>query len=231
MKRFYKEVTTEKTDKGWQILLDGKPIKTPLKNDLLIANEKWANAVKLEWDEVIEEINPLKMPMTAYANVLCDKFPTNRIEMENLLVAYIEHDGLCYFAGEADEELDVWQEENFIPFIEAFNETYEIELEIATGIIAVEQDKSTIYFAKDYVKALSDEWLIFFYQLVTLSGSFILAVKIIDGFDSEIAWEWSNIEENMNIKRYGLDYEQEDKRKLKKQQWDDAFRYAELLRG
>jgi len=57
-KRFYKEVTVEPKDGGYVILLDGRVLKTPKKQPLIIDNEKRAKLVAAEWEAQAEEINP-----------------------------------------------------------------------------------------------------------------------------------------------------------------------------
>ncbi len=44
MKRFWKEASAEKGEKGWAIRLDGKGIKTPGRFDLVVPGEKLAQA-------------------------------------------------------------------------------------------------------------------------------------------------------------------------------------------
>ncbi len=49
MKRFYKDVSLAERDGGFSVLLDGKPVKTPARNVLILPTEKLAEAVASEW--------------------------------------------------------------------------------------------------------------------------------------------------------------------------------------
>ena len=78
MKRFYKDVSVEKTPAGFRILLDGKPVKTPGRQDLLLPTRALADAIAGEWRGQGEEIEPAAMPMLRLANTALDGVATSR---------------------------------------------------------------------------------------------------------------------------------------------------------
>ena len=45
MKRFWKEVAAAPEEGGWAIRLDGKPLRTPARNALLVPTEALAQAI------------------------------------------------------------------------------------------------------------------------------------------------------------------------------------------
>ena len=45
MKRFYKEVSVAPVEGGFGVLLDGRPVKTPARNPLILPTEKLAAAI------------------------------------------------------------------------------------------------------------------------------------------------------------------------------------------
>ena len=45
MKRFYKEVSIAPAEDGFAVLLDGKPVKTPGRNTLLLPTEALAERI------------------------------------------------------------------------------------------------------------------------------------------------------------------------------------------
>ena len=49
MKRFWKEAAAAPVDGGWQILLDGKPLRTPARAPLVVAGRPLAEAIAAEW--------------------------------------------------------------------------------------------------------------------------------------------------------------------------------------
>ena len=68
MRRFWKEVTTQQSAWGVGIELDGRPLKTPMRNALLLPTTALTDAVVAEWRAVEKEIDPAKMPFTGFAN-------------------------------------------------------------------------------------------------------------------------------------------------------------------
>ena len=55
MRRFWKEVTVEQSAYGLAIRLDGKPVKTPLRAELMVPTKSLADAVIAEWEVVEHE--------------------------------------------------------------------------------------------------------------------------------------------------------------------------------
>ena len=80
-KRFYKQVTVEARDGGFVVLLDGRVLKTPKKQPLIIDTEARAQLVAAEWDAQVDEINPSLMPCTRMMNVACEQTPTRRDDL------------------------------------------------------------------------------------------------------------------------------------------------------
>jgi chaperone required for assembly of F1-ATPase len=235
MKRFYKNVTVQTVgthnDTEYALKLDDKPIKTPMKNDFIIPNKKLADMIFTEWNNVTDDIMPDMMPMTGYMNSVIDNITHKRPDMNAMIAAYIENDGLCYFANrESDVELYAQQMEERMAVIDDFNEIYDLDIVITDNIMPIKQSSQVIHFAKDYVSALDDMAFAFFYQIVTLTGSFILGVAIMDNrLHKDIAWNLSRDEENMNIKRWGEDSLQTEKRAFADKQWHNAFVYLSAL--
>ena len=103
MKRFWKEVTVEAALGGYAIRLDGRPVKTPMKAELLLPNAALTAVVKAEWEAVGDDIDPAAMPMTGFANAAIDRIAADREGFIDSISAYGESDLLCYRAEEPDE--------------------------------------------------------------------------------------------------------------------------------
>jgi chaperone required for assembly of F1-ATPase len=52
MRRFWKEVTLEPSTFGHAVRLDGRPVKTPTRNELALPTKRLADAVVAEWGAV-----------------------------------------------------------------------------------------------------------------------------------------------------------------------------------
>ena len=231
MKRFYENVDILKKDNQFYILLDKKIIKTPHKNDLTTDNVSIAEAMKEEWMQAEEKIIADKMPVTKYVNTLIDCVIPQRDAMNALLVAYINHDSLCYFSGVADEEFHAIQEKSWLPVIQTFNNKFSLNVTTTSGIMPLIQDEKVIGFAQKYTSALPALEFMVFYQLVTISGSFILAALILsDAFSTDKAFALSFLEEDRNSEKWGEDPISTENRAKKKQEWRNVLMFWEHFR-
>ena len=91
-KRFWKDVSVEAEGDGWQVLLDGRPVRTPLKTPMILPTREMAEAVAAEWTAQEGEIDPLSMPVTRSANAALDKVTAQHAEVAAMLAAYAETD-------------------------------------------------------------------------------------------------------------------------------------------
>src|SRR5687767_6637907 len=76
-KRFYKNVTVVQADKGWEINLDQRKLKTPAGHTLLIPNEALATAIATEWSVQKNVIERHAMHLTGLSNTAQDN-PHNK---------------------------------------------------------------------------------------------------------------------------------------------------------
>jgi chaperone required for assembly of F1-ATPase len=81
MKRFYKEVSVAPADDGFAVLLDGRPVKTPARNKLVLPTEKLAAGIAAEWRGQGEEIIATSMPLLRLANSVIDGVTAKRDEV------------------------------------------------------------------------------------------------------------------------------------------------------
>ena len=73
MKRFYTQAEASPVEGGWQIMLDGRPVKTPGRQDLVVPSERLGQAIAGEWQAQGDEVNPRAMPLTGLANAAIDR--------------------------------------------------------------------------------------------------------------------------------------------------------------
>ena len=97
-KRFWKEAAVEETPDGFEVKLDGRPVKTPAKRALILPSRAMAEVVAAEWDAQEGEIQPHLMPATKTANAAIDKVAVQHNEVADMLAAYGDSDLLCYRA-------------------------------------------------------------------------------------------------------------------------------------
>ena len=134
MKRFYKDVAAARqTPDGFRILLDGKPVKTPGRHDLLLPTAALAEAVAEEWQAQGEEIMPATMPMLRLANTVQDGVSAHRAEVIAAILRFGEHDLICYRA-EAAPELLRRQRESWDPMLDWASAQLGARLAVTQGV-------------------------------------------------------------------------------------------------
>ena len=109
MKRFYKEVTIDNLPKGFGVALDGRALRSPAKTILHLPSRELAEAVRREWAEAGEEIQPENMPFFSMAVTVIDRVMTQAETLRAELCDYAGNDVLFYRAGTEDAGLDAEQ--------------------------------------------------------------------------------------------------------------------------
>ena len=102
MKRFWKAVSVE----DGEILLDGKPVRTPGRVPLKLPTAALAEAVAVEWRGVGDTLDPRAMPLTGLANAAIDRIAPDPAAFAAGLAAYGESDLLYYRAAEPEPPVE-----------------------------------------------------------------------------------------------------------------------------
>src|SRR5687767_9519091 len=134
MKRFYKQVSITDSEAGFEVRLDGRPLRTPAKAPLVLRQRALAEAIAEEWDAQQDDIKPAEMPMTQLASTAIDWIPAQRAEIVQAVAAYAETDLLCYRADHptelADRQDRIWQ-----PMLDWATIRYGATLDVNRGIM------------------------------------------------------------------------------------------------
>ncbi len=228
-KRFWENATTVAEGEGYGIQLDGRAVRTPARAPLIVPTLPLAQEIANEWDAQSEKVNPDSMPFTKAANAAIDKVAIQKTEVADLLAAYGDSDLLCYRADGPDglvaRQNDAWD-----PLLDWAANVLGARLHTRTGVIHVPQNSDVILRLSEQVHALSNFELAAFHDLVSLSGSLVLAFAILDGFrPAEELWETSRIDEIWQIEQWGEDEEANELEKVKRQSFMNAERFYALL--
>ena len=207
LKRFWKSATVAKIDGGYTILLDQRQVKTPGKNLLVVPTEAMARAIAAEWDAQTGPIRPETMPFTRAANSALEKVAPQFDEVVALLAAYGESDLLCYRAP-GPQELIALQAQAWDPLLQWAAETLNAPLTATHGVVHIDQPEPTTRRLRARTAAHSNFQIAAFHDLVSLSGSLILAFAVThDRLSPEQAWAISRIDETYQISLWGEDDE------------------------
>ena len=98
MKRFWKDVTVVAAAGGWSVELDGRPIRTPARELLVVPTEELAWAIASEWSSVGDRVDPRAMPLTGLANAAIDRVAPDKATFAAGLAKYAKADLACYHA-------------------------------------------------------------------------------------------------------------------------------------
>lgn len=228
-RRFWKEARVEGEPGQWRIELDGRPLRSPNKTLIVMPSVRLAEAVRDEWQAQDDVIDPLSMPFTRTVNSALDKVAPQRDEVIDMLAAYGETDLVCYRA-EAPAELIARQAAGWDPILDWAADTLSARLIPTSGIVPVEQPPSSLVSLRRQVAGFSDWQLTGFHDLVTLSGSLLLAFAVASGRESAgAAWTLSRIDETWQEELWGSDEEAAEAAANRYEAFLHASRVLELL--
>ena len=217
MRRFYTEVGVTEDAEGFSVTLDGKPIKTPIKNSLFMPTKMMAQAVAEEWQAQEESIVPSSMPMTRLVNSVLDRVAPRRAEIIMELVAYGHTDLVCYRADEPDE-LVVLQSQTWDPYLEWLKTELDVDLAITTGVLPLVQSDIAIARLTEELEKLDDFALTAFHAFVAGFGSIVLALAAVREFSSfDDCWQASVLDQTFQENKWGTDPEVVENRNRLKQ--------------
>jgi chaperone required for assembly of F1-ATPase len=230
-KRFYQAVSIASTDEGWQVLLDGRGVKTPKRMALLLPTKSLAEAIAAEWDAQVGSIDPRTMPLTRLANTTLDGVTGREEAVADEIVSYAANDLLCYRAERPDDLVRL-QRERWDPLLAWAREHLHAELTPTVGIMPVSQPEEAVARLRQAVVALDACALAAAHVMTTLTGSAVLALAHIHGrLALDDAWNAAHLDEDFQIGRWGKDAEAMARRAVRLAEMTAASRFFHASRG
>lgn len=225
MKRFYREVTVALGEHGHQILLDGRPMRTPAKHPLVMPTATLAEALADEWRDQGDTIRPHAMPLTRLASTAIDRMPAQRQAAIEEVVAYADTDLVCYRAAEPFE-LVQRQQHAWQPMLEWLSQTYGVRLALTTSMLPVAQPAPARARLRCAIEDLGDWPLVGMHMATTALGSLVLGLGLLHGrLDAEAALAASLLDELYEIERWGSDVEAERRHAALRRDVSAAMRF------
>lgn len=229
MKRVYKEVTTRPAEASWGVVLDGRPMRTPGKNELAVPSEKLAAAIAAEWDAQQGEIRPATMPLTRLAATAIDRTAVQRGRVIDEIAGYGGTDLVCYRADHppalAARQQAVWQ-----PLLDWAALRYDAALAVTCGVIPTRQSPAALKAFATAVAAHDDFRLTALHALTTACGSLVIALATMEGrLDAAEAFAASQLDETFQIEQWGEDAEAAARRESLAADIASAALFLELL--
>ncbi|MDO5370031.1 ATP12 family chaperone protein [Paracoccus sp. (in: a-proteobacteria)] len=206
-RRFWTESAVEPVPGGYEVRLDGRPLRTPGKLPLVLPTRALALAVAAEWDAQVDVIDPGAMPLTRAANSAIERVAPQFDAVADMLAEYGGTDLLCYRA-EHPVELVVQQAEGWNPLLDWARSDLQASLQVTQGVIPVAQDPACLSRLRDRLDALSHWELTALHDLVTLSGSLVLGLAVLGRrLQADEAHRLSRIDEEHQAAIWGRDEE------------------------
>ena len=229
MKRFWTSADTVAAEDGWAVHLDGRPVKTPAKREVVVPVPAMADRIAAEWDAQEEAVNPLTMPMTRFAATCLDRVAPEQAAVAANIASYGETDLLCYRA-EHPVALIRRQADGWDPVLDWAAETFGARLLVGAGIIHVAQAPEAVGALARRVDAEAPWALTALAELTTISGSLVLALGVRHGhLAADRAWDLSRIDEQWNIDEWGEDHEAAEQAARKRADFLHAAEVLDLL--
>jgi chaperone required for assembly of F1-ATPase len=223
-KRFWKEASVVQADEGYNVTLDGHPVRTPSKSALIIRYHAIAEQIAAEWMAQEEEVDPTTMPATRMVNSVIDKVSINADAIVEMLAEYAGTDLLCYRATTPQslitEQARVWD-----PLLQWSADTMNAPLNSTSGVMFAAQDDASVDIYRYRLRELNHYQLAGVHDLITISGSMVISMALISNHISlDQAWIAATIDEAWQEKQWGADDEAQET--LSKKRADFEFAYG-----
>ncbi len=205
-KRFYGRAHVAEMGDGSesQLLLDGKPVKTPARRALAVPTRPLADAIAAEWDAQKDVIDPASMPLTRLANAAIDGVRDATAPVTDEVAEYLGTDLLCYRAdapaGLVEKQSAAWD-----PVLVWAREQFGARFMLAQGVVHVAQARETIAAVRAAIPA--DPWrLAAVSSITTLTGSALLALALAhNAIEPGAAWAAAHVDEDWQMSQWGKD--------------------------
>jgi len=229
MKRFWKDVSVDPNGEVWGIKLDGRPVKTPARQQLTVPTPALAEAIAHEWREVGETIYLRAMPLTGLANAAIDRVAPDRQAFARGVAKYAEADLTCYRAdgpqGLVERQVRSWD-----ALLGWARRRFDRDFITTSGLMHVGQPPATIEILTHIVATLDDFRLAGLSPLVTIGGSLVSAIAVLEkAITPEEAWEAVSVDERWQLDQWGADAEAEAALENRRRDFLAAARFLDLL--
>ncbi len=230
MKRFYQTASIAPGESGHEIVLDGRPVRTPARALLTVPGAALAEAIAGEWNGQGDEIDPGAMPMTGLANATIDRVLPALGEFRGQVAAYGASDLFCYRADHPDA-LATLQKAHWDAMLNWTAARYGVDFVVTSGIMPADQPARTLAALRGAVEA-TDPWLLAgMMKLVSIGGSLVGALAYLEGAASaDDLWTAVSLDERFQLDHWGSDEEAEAHLAATRSEFMNAARYCALVR-
>ena len=141
--RFYQTATVGEGPEGFQVLLDGRPVRTPARAFLAAPVRDLSQAIAAEWDAQQDKVDPAAMPLTRLANSIIDGIVPSPQPVAAEIEKYLGTDMMFYRAASPDG-LVASQRQHWDPTVEWAREKLGARFVLVEGVMHVAQPPEAI---------------------------------------------------------------------------------------
>ena len=206
MKKFYKLAEAGTAPGGFVVRLDGKMLKTPLKNNLIFPTQSLADAIAVEWNAQGTILVPEKMPLTQLANTMLDKSSgADRAILNAELLKYAASDLICYFAPHP-ADIVKRQETQWLPLVAWMQETHGVELQVVRGIQYINQSDAYLAKMNQIITALDPLAFTVMQAVTGIASSVVIGLAFAQArLDAKGAYDAACVDEEYQLYKWGED--------------------------
>jgi chaperone required for assembly of F1-ATPase len=211
LKRFWDQATAERIETGFEIRLDGKPMRLPSGGALVVEGERLAQAIAQEWQaaggEKGGEMSFADTPLTRLAGTAEERIAPDPHPVVDAIARYGESDLLCYRA-ETPPELVRRQESQWQPWLDWVETAHGASLRVTAGVGFVKQHHDAVSALRQAVAACSTDTLAALGIAVPAMGSLVLGLALAAGkLDAPTAHALASLDEQFQAEQWGEDSE------------------------
>lgn len=238
IRRFYKDVALAKVagaeaPGGWQVLLDGRGVKTVGGAAQVVPTRPMGEALAAEWRRQGEQIDPASLPLRDMADYAIDVVARDPATIVQGMATYAETDTLCYRA-DPDEPLHAHQQAVWEPLLARFEADHGVVFVRVSGILHRPQPPATLAALTARLLTLDPFTLTGVETMTTLAASLVTALAALDAVGEQeplALWQAACLEEEWQADLWGREDEAEERRARREADFLRACGFTRLARG
>jgi chaperone required for assembly of F1-ATPase len=209
MKRFWDTAEVAASGDGWNVLLDGRPVRLPGGGTLRLGPPALAAAIRAEWQAAGDarggEMSYADVPLTRLAGTAQERIAPNPEPVALELARYAETDLLCYRASQP-EALARRQAAQWQPWLDWAEARYGARLRVTAGVMHVAQDPAALALLAQAVATHDALALAALGVAVPALGSLVLGLALAEArLDATEAHALATLDEAFQEELWGRD--------------------------
>jgi chaperone required for assembly of F1-ATPase len=203
-KRFYQEASVAPNGDQFEVVLDGRPVRTPARRPLAAPSRDLALAIADEWQAQTEVIDPANMPLTRLTNSIIDGVAEAPGPVREEIVKYLGSD-LLFYRADGPEKLTELQAKAWDPVVDWAAKTLGARFILVEGVVFAAQPEQAVAAAAKAIPA--EVWRLgAVHSVTTLTGSALLALALCCGaMTVDEAWAAAHVDEDWQMAQWGRD--------------------------